>query len=180
MRPRQFPSVPGLASILTLKDCWILNFVKCPFFLKWLRWSWLVLLFVELRFEFRALHFISRCSTTWASKPTSFTLVIFQLGSHIFSSCLGIQYSYLHSFSIPGMTGLYHHALLLCWDGCHWHFAWAGLKLLLCEPLCLAMTLVFGLFSTHMVCYIDFNKEKKAEVSSIFGINPFWYIMSYV
>jgi hypothetical protein len=172
MRPRQFLSVPGLASILTMKGCWTLNFVKCFFFffLKQLRWSWFVLVLVELTFEFRALHFLGRCSTMWASLPAPFTLVIFQLGSHIFSSCLGIQYSYLHSFCITGMTGVYHHALLLCWDGCHWHFAWAGLKQLLsCEPLCLAMSLVFGLCSTHMVCYIDFNKEKKLKYLVVLG-----------
>jgi hypothetical protein len=69
-----------------------------------------VYIFGSTGVEFRALCFWGRCCTTWAMPPDF--LVIFELGSHVFTwTCLDSD-PLTYVSHIAGMTGAWHHARL--------------------------------------------------------------------
>jgi hypothetical protein len=75
----------------------------------------LLLSFVVMGFQPRALHLLGRCSTTWATYPALFVLDIFLIGSRIF--CPGQLGAHVNSpiyiSFVAGMTDQCHHAQLL-------------------------------------------------------------------
>jgi hypothetical protein len=71
------------------------------------------LLLSALEFELRGSHLLSKRSTTWATPPALFALVIFQIGSQ------GWPYTMILLpiiFLIAGITGVPHYAQLVDWD----------------------------------------------------------------
>jgi hypothetical protein len=62
-------------------------------------------------FELRALPLLGRCSTTWAMLPALFALVIFQIGSHIFTWAV-LDYNLIYISHLAGMTVMHHHIQL--------------------------------------------------------------------
>jgi hypothetical protein len=80
-----------------------------------------VFVFSVLKLKLRALKLLCRHSTTWATSPPFFALVIFQAGSHLFFFFLPRQACtviFLPSASHVARTiGTGHHAQLIDWDG---------------------------------------------------------------
>jgi hypothetical protein len=69
-----------------------------------------IFFFGSSRVELRAVHFLSRFSTTWATPPSLLALVTFEVGFHDFiQACL--DHDPLISFSqVARIAGVRHHA----------------------------------------------------------------------
>jgi hypothetical protein len=110
-----------------------LPILKC--YLSFYCWIIIVLLSV-LEFALRALHFLGRCSTTWAMHPALFVLGIFQIGSCIYAWASLDCDPPTYPSHVAGMTGAHNHAqVCICRDGLSWTFyrGWPGTKIL---PIC--------------------------------------------
>jgi hypothetical protein len=67
---------------------------------------------VELGFELRVLGLQSMHSTSWVMPSALLPLGIIQIGSHVFVQ-VGLR---LCSSYMTGITDMYHHTWLICWD----------------------------------------------------------------
>jgi hypothetical protein len=70
-----------------------------------------------LWFELKAWHLLGRCSTTWAMTPALFGLVIFHIGSCIYTQSSLDYYPSIYDSCIAGMSAVCHHAqVLVIWN----------------------------------------------------------------
>jgi hypothetical protein len=100
---------------------------------------------VVLGFWSQASPLQDRCSTTLATLPTPFALVIFHIRSLTFSRPASGHKT--NASCVAGMTGMHHHKSLICHDGVLLTFSLDALEL----NSLVSTSLVAGI--TGMYCY---------------------------
>jgi hypothetical protein len=77
---------------------------------------------VVLKFELRSSHLLGRCSTLKPFSTPPF-IVIFWIGSHVYSQASLDLHPPIYAPHVVRMTGVFHHAqLFIGWDGVLWTF----------------------------------------------------------
>jgi hypothetical protein len=72
---------------------------------------------------------LGRCSTTSATPPILFVLVIFQIGSHIYAWAGLNHHSPIYASSVDGVTGVPHHGqLCIHLDGVSRTLSWLAVN----------------------------------------------------
>jgi hypothetical protein len=73
---------------------------------------------IVLGLEFRTLHLLNRCSTSWTTSPTLFAFGYFSDKVCCFFARLTLNHSpSTYASHVTGITEVRHHDWLTCWNG---------------------------------------------------------------